>query len=111
MPVLALLVLSVLPTAPRHFSALPAPSEHGLLHDEHPAPHADCNHPCQVGYVSSWSAYAAWRRAHPHAPDPLPAFQQRLLEAVTADGSNPERLTKVTPLGLLIGVRHATHTT
>lgn len=38
--------------------------------------------PPQLGYVASWSAYAAYRRQHPQAPDPLAAFSEQLLAAL-----------------------------
>ncbi len=33
----------------------------------------------QLGYISSWSSLAAYRRRHPQAPDPLLGFKQQLL--------------------------------
>jgi hypothetical protein len=38
--------------------------------------------PPQVGYLSSWSAYAKFRRCNPDAEDPLVAFKRQLMETL-----------------------------
>lgn len=59
-------------------AALPrgSPSKRGCL------THHACSILAQVGYVASWSATATHRRAQPHAPDPVLAFEQRVREAL-----------------------------
>ena len=47
-----------------------------------PCHHLSSSPPPQVGYLSSWSAHAEYRRAHPGLEDPLVAFKQQLMETL-----------------------------
>jgi hypothetical protein len=46
----------------------------------------------QIGYISSWSAYATYREQHPDGPDPLVQFKQNYMAACnfTADDEESE---------------------
>ena len=44
----------------------------------------------QMGYLSTWSAHATYRREHPDRPDPLVKFRAELKEALSlSDDSQP----------------------
>lgn len=58
-----------------------------------------------MGYLSSWSALAEYRRRHPEAPDPLIAFKHRAAAALgiaEADSDDPSRLVIEAPLSLIL---------
>lgn len=58
-----------------------------------------------MGYLSSWSALAQYRRQHPDAPDPLDAFKHEAAAALgiaEAEADDPSLLATEAPLSLIL---------
>lgn len=60
----------------------------------------------QVGWVSTWSSYSTYKRQHPDGPDPLPAFQNELLEAL-ANAQEDSRIELTFPIFIILGKKVA----
>ena len=55
----------------------------------------------QVGYVSSWSAYATYVQKHPDRPDPLVQFREDYMK-VFGFTSNDEKAKVTSPLFVIL---------
>jgi len=55
----------------------------------------------QIGYLSSWSAYATYREQHPDLPDPLEKFKESY-KAAFHFTSDEEKATLTWPLFVIL---------
>ncbi|KAK9866204.1 hypothetical protein WJX84_005119 [Apatococcus fuscideae] len=55
-----------------------------------------------VGWVSTWSAYATYKRKHPDGPDPLPPFQKEFMDAC-GDVQEETYIHLILPIFMLLG--------
>ena len=55
----------------------------------------------QVGLITTWSGYNAFRKCHPEQPDPLEQFKEAFRKAAGL-ASDDEHFTAVYPLFLVL---------
>lgn len=55
-----------------------------------------------MGYLSTWSGHATFRKRHPEREDPLIGFKQKLLEAFGTE-DDKLNLTLIWPIFLILG--------
>lgn len=58
----------------------------------------------QIGYLSSWSAYATYRQKHPDREDPLTSFKKEL-EAALPQGKEGQEFLVEWPIFMLLAKR------